>query len=127
MSLYWFQDGIYVIDTIDKYKSAMFKRIAEINGVDVNKFIEGLSGIIPRDNSAQLKFIVPYYLVLPEFLYGLGLAPDIGRARFTFADSLGGRFNIKMDAASTKQSLQFITEYAGMASKPLYRRNAEEY
>lgn len=83
LRLYLFTDGLYVIGAAPQYQSLKGSRITKISGKDIEEVLNKLKPIIPRDNEYSLKNNIPYYLVIPEFLNGLGIIDNVNEVEFT--------------------------------------------
>jgi hypothetical protein len=83
LKLYWFPDGLYVIDADDR--SLVGARLATIEGVPADDVIAAVRPLMTRDNESTIRMRLPGFVVSEEVLAGLGIG-DGGAARFGFAD-----------------------------------------
>ena len=125
-TLYWFKEGIYVINTISEYKQILNCRMVQINSIPVEKVVEALKLGIPHENLAQIKKSAPYYLAMPEFLYGANLIQERNEAVFTFENEQGKLFNVPLSAVSLKTKPQWIVANNDEDDLPLYRKNRDK-
>ncbi len=72
--LWWFDDGLYVIDALDPYRDLIGSRIESIGGHAAADVTAAIQPIIPRDNAATVRLLMPRFVVIPQVLRGLGLA-----------------------------------------------------
>ena len=85
LELYWFSDGLWVIDAADR--ELVGQRLTTVEGVSVEDVIARVRPLVPRDNESTVRMRLPTYVVSEEALAGVGIG-DGGTARFEFA---GGR------------------------------------
>ncbi len=78
---YVFEDGIYIISTLEKYKSLIGSKLIEINGIPVNEVESGLNKIIPSDNNFGRMNFLPMYLSNTGYLKGLGIVQSTDTVR----------------------------------------------
>ena len=55
IEVYWFNEGIYIISAIEKYRELENLRITHVDGLEIHKFIKTLSKIISYENKNFLK------------------------------------------------------------------------
>lgn len=126
LALYWLMDGIYATDTVEKYRPLIYKKLSKVNGEAIGKVIESLTEIIPHENEAQLKLVIPRYIVLPEIMHGLGIVPDTDKSVFTFEDVGGEEFDVEMEAVLKNEEIHAVSEEKEDGDKPLYLRKTDE-
>ena len=83
LKVYWFPDGLYVIDAADR--GLVGARLTSIEDVPVDDVIARLRPLMTRDNASTIRMRLPGFVVGAEVLEGLGIG-DGGAARFGFAD-----------------------------------------
>ena len=71
IKFYWFEDGIYVVRAIKKYKDLLYKKIVAIEGIEIEEVIDKLSSIISFENEHFFKAQSMKYIQVAEILYGL--------------------------------------------------------
>lgn len=59
LKLYWFKEGIFVLQTVEANKDLLGKRITKINQTPINTIIDSLSTLIVNDNISLEKGRVP--------------------------------------------------------------------
>jgi hypothetical protein len=82
LELYWFPDGLYVVDAVDR--SLIGARLAAVEGVPVDDVVARVRPLVPRDNESTVRMRLPTYVVSEEALAGVGIGG--GAARFELAD-----------------------------------------
>lgn len=127
LTLYWFKDGIYVIDTAPEYKKILHCRLTGIDQKSLDEVIKILSRGISHENLAQIKKSVPYYMVLAEFLYGAGIIDNKESAEYGFQSQGGEEFTVELKSISMKNRFPFAAPKTPEDSLPLYRRNRDKF
>ena len=130
MALYWFKDGIYVKNTIDKYKNIQYCKLVKVNGKDIKEVDDSIEKIIPHENNSQVKNILPQYLNIPEILHGLKIVSNEDKVNFTFEDKEKHLYDVQMDSIildenSKKLLKKSLVDKSDDSTKPLYRRNSD--
>lgn len=121
LQFYYFDDGIYLINTIDKYKEALNCKLTKINGMDIKSIKNILLPLITNENEATIKKRLPTYLNVPGVLHGAKIIDNIDSAKFTFENANGKVFNLQIDALETdKNNEEFIVNEEKDDSYPLY-------
>ena len=126
-TLYWFKQGIYVVNTVPEYKEILNCRLVKVNSHSVEKVLEALRLGISHENLAQIKNSAPYYMTMPEYLYGAHIIQERDNAVFTFENELGEPFSISIEAVSLKTKPQWIVSNSDEDDLPLYRKNRGRY
>lgn len=121
---YFFDDGIYIINTTNELKKYINSKIIEISGISIDEIITELSNIISYENNYFLKSQLPKYLSSADVLFGLEILDSISKVDITLSDINGEIFNISVDTC-LKNNLQF-DNYSN-TQLPLYRRNLDKF
>jgi hypothetical protein len=124
--LYDFADGMYVVDATDR--SLVRNRLVAIEGTAIERVLEQVEPLVPRDNTSNLRGLAPHYLLTAEVLDGLGVVDGIGAAELTFEQPDGQRVDIElMPVAASRYISTFPDPLNGHypsilpgASQPLY-------
>ena len=124
--LYDFADGMYVVDATDR--SLIRNRLVAIEGVPIERILELVEPLVPRDNASNLRGLATHYLLTAEVLDGLGVADGIGAAELTFERPDGQRVDIELTpVAASRYTSTFADPLFGhypsilpKASQPLY-------
>ncbi|MDF1574833.1 MAG: hypothetical protein P1P86_06530 [Bacteroidales bacterium] len=69
LELYWFEDGIYVLETDKQYEPALGKKLTAVNGFPLDTVIDSLATLLDNNNQSVLKNSIPRMLTwyqLPE-------------------------------------------------------------
>lgn len=128
--LYCFKDGIYVYNTIEKYKNIQYCKLIEINGKDIKEAEASISKIISHENGSQVKNMLPQYLSLPDVLHGLKIVSNRDKAKFTFEDKEKHLCDVEiegitLDEDSKEVFKKSLVDKIDDNTRPLYRRNSD--
>lgn len=86
IKMYWFTDGLYVIESTSEYQQLLGKRVTCIGNVSIDEVYNQMKTVIPHENSAQIKNKSPQYMRIPEVLAALNIINNPDSALFTFED-----------------------------------------
>lgn len=88
---YWFDDGIYVLETAARYENLLGSRLVAINEHPVEEVIDSLETFIVRDNDSWIKNKIPHFLRFPQLLLFFGFVPaGADSVSMTFINKDGG-------------------------------------
>ncbi|MBU5485831.1 peptidase S41 [Clostridium sp. MSJ-11] len=128
LELYWFDDGIYVINTSDEYKDIKYSKLKKINGKDVDSVVKSIKEVISHENQGKLKSQVPMYITLPVVLQGLNIIENDETALFTFEGLDGKVQEIKLNTLDGDRVFDDILGKGKVGEEvPLYMKNRDEY
>ena len=126
LQLYYFKDGIYVINTLDEHEEIMYSKLKEINGISIDNIIEDVSQIISHDNEFGLKNDLPLHLILSEVLHGLGIIDNPDVAKFVFENQNKESIEVELESISGEEYFDNIFSKE-RKDAPLYMRNNDQY
>jgi hypothetical protein len=127
LMLYWFKDGIYVINTIPGYEKILYGRVTAFNNRPIEEVIEAFSEIIPHENEAQIKSSIPQIMASAEHLHGLNIIPDVDRTMLTVENEQGQRISVEMKSMSIRGPLKGIIDMKDNTAWPLYMKNRSQF
>ena len=81
--LYFFTDGVFVIDATDDYKALIGSRVLRIGSRSIDELLSELPQYVPRDNAMGVKWRGPRTLTGMDFLQALGAADSLESATLT--------------------------------------------
>ncbi len=125
LSLYWFQDGLYVIGAASEYRQALAARVLQIGDKTANEAYQLVSTVISHENDYWVRSRSPSYLILPDLLQALKITSKGPPVRFTFQDAAQNRFSLDVDYVSAPA---WVTAPGADGFVPLaMRNNAQPY
>jgi hypothetical protein len=125
LMLYWFDDGVAVLNTTKEYEEALYGRITAIGGYPLEEVIEAFGLVIPHENDAQVKNKLGSLLTRTDILFGLGLIPDKNKASLTFRDEEGVEQTLEFQAVPMSSRPEWMVDSDNTENVPLYRQNAD--
>jgi len=84
ITLYEFEDGIYVINADKNLKDILYSKVVKMNGMNINYVKEQLIPLIPHENDNFVKNYLSRYMSIPMFMYGLGISDKDKEILITF-------------------------------------------
>ena len=81
---YYFHDGIFVRRIDNRYKEALGGRLTAINETGIKEVLEKLRTVVPYENEQGFASMLPWYLNIPEFLYGLGIISSLDTVTYHY-------------------------------------------
>jgi hypothetical protein len=78
IDLYYFSDGLFIVDGIGAARELAGSRIVRIGSKPVDDVLACLTPLISRDNDMGVKAFVQMYGIMPAFLEACGAAPAMG-------------------------------------------------
>lgn len=125
MQFYYFKEGIYVVNTTNQYREALYSKLIKVNGIDMDKIKQAILPLIIAENDAMIKKSIPKYLMNAEILHGVKIVPDVKKATFTFQNDKGEVFDLSINSVSSDTfDGKFIINKAYDNSYPLYMQKA---
>lgn len=127
LMLYWFKDGISVLNTTPEYKDILHGRITALGGKPIEDIIPVLAELIPHENDAQVRNRLPNILADTEVLYGAGVipSPDVASLTVLTAERRIVTLNLAPVPFSTKPD--WIVDTSDESNAPLYLKNRRLY
>jgi tetratricopeptide (TPR) repeat protein len=88
VNLWFFSDGVYVVEADGEYKSLIGSRLTAINDTPVAEAVEKLMPLVPSEGEPT-RLIMTRFLILPHVLQAVGVAREADRVKL----SVTGRDN----------------------------------
>lgn len=89
LQFYQFSDGLFIVDTDEKYQHLIASKVVAIGKMDVGKALSKVQLVNARDNEMQQLWLGPHYLALPDVLKGLDIVDDAHDIALTIVDTNG--------------------------------------
>jgi hypothetical protein len=83
LSLYWFDDGIYVRTATPDHRDLLGARVEAVGGVPIAESIRRVSDLVSSETLSGPRLFVPLYLAMPDILQALGLSNTRDAATLT--------------------------------------------
>lgn len=80
---YYFNDGVYIINTTKNYENLLFKKVIAIENFSIEEVLKELYNIISFENEYFFKAQSMKYLQIVEILYGLLIVDDMNKIKIT--------------------------------------------
>jgi hypothetical protein len=90
LRLYWFSDGLYVIDA--REEELIGARVIQVGDATVEEAYEQFVPMISNDNDTAYLLWSPMYFVMPELLEGLGFIDAVNEPNFLLEAPDGEQF-----------------------------------
>ena len=115
LKFYYFNDGVYIINTTKDYENLLFKKVIAIEKVSVEEVLKELYNIISFENEYFFKAQSMKYIQIVEVLYGLLIVDDMNKVKITLENGEYEVLPVSIDDLSyTNNNL------------PLYARRSSE-
>jgi tetratricopeptide (TPR) repeat protein len=98
LRVYDFKDGLYVLGGAPDYAKLIGKRLVRIGATPAEEALKRAATTTQRDNSQQVRWLAPRYMMRIEVLNALGVAKSLDAADVVVADAKGKetRMNVKV-------------------------------
>lgn len=97
--LFWFGRELRVIAAAREYQDALGARVVKIGALSVDEAQARILSCFPtaeNENGWYVMSTSPAFIIVPEVLHALGVAPALERAPFTFEDERGKQFTMEI-------------------------------
>jgi len=127
LMLYWFKDGIAILNTTAEYKDLLYGKITALEGKPIEDIVATLTNIIPHENEAQVKNKIPSLLTDTILLQGMKLIPSQDSASLTVLTKSGRRITLDMKPLSFTSKPEWLVDTSDESEAPLYLKNRRLY
>lgn len=130
LRLYFFPDGVFVIDAADPHKQLIGNRVLRIGDRSIEELLADLPPYVPRDNSVGVQWRGPHTLVHLDFLQALGATQSSNRVALTVKKGNAAERRVELDviAAGDPEFVGLHTSTQRGDSTPLYlQRSPQPY
>ncbi|WP_283689207.1 S41 family peptidase [Clostridium perfringens] len=83
LNFYYFNDGVYIINTYKGYENLLFKKVLALGDMKIEEVLEELSNIISFENEYFFKAQSMKYMQIAEVLYGLLIIDTMDKVKIT--------------------------------------------
>jgi hypothetical protein len=123
LMLYWFKDGISILNTTAEYKDILHGKITGLGGKSMEDVIPVLAALIPHENMAQVKSKLPNLLTDAAVLHGAGIIPSPDKASLTILTAAGRTATVDMAPLSFSSKPDWLVDTSDESGAPLYLKN----
>lgn len=117
--LYWFHDGVFVIDGLGPSRDLKGMRVTRIGNRTISDALQLLDPIVSRDNAMHARAQLPWALTLAEFLQVAGVTTQQNRAEWQFETATGERHSLALEPVSGAEYWEWIASRSGRAVEDL--------
>jgi hypothetical protein len=123
LMLYWFKDGISILNTTAEYKDILYGKVTALGGKPIEDVVSAVSALIPHENEAQVKNYLPNLLTDTVLLHGLGLIPSPAAATVTVLTEAGRTVTLEMKPLLFSSKPEWLVNTSDESGVPLYLKN----
>ncbi len=123
LQVYFFSDGLFVVDAHPDYAAHIGKKIVAIDGRGIEDVARAIDPLLPRDSPAHLTSLRPYLFLEPRLLEAIGVVDDPARMSFQFEDADGGAVTVDLEPLDAEAAIQWLVS-SFTASKLLLPEDA---
>ncbi len=123
LMLYWFKDGISILNTTAEYKDILYGKIIALEGKPIEDVVSAVSALIPHENEAQVKNHLPNLLTDTVLLHGLGIIPSPAAAAVTVLTAAGRTVTLEMKPLLFSSKPEWLVNTSDESGAPLYLKN----
>ena len=127
LMLYWFKDGIAILNTTSAYRDFLFGKITAIGGMPIDDVVDALTAIVPHENDAQVKNKIPNLLTDTVILHGMKLIPSQDSASMSVLTTAGRTITLDMKPLSFSSKPEWLVDTSDESEAPLYLKNRRLY
>jgi hypothetical protein len=123
LMLYWFKDGIAILNTTSDYKNILYGKITALGGKSIKDVAAALEVIIPHENEAQVKNKITNLLTDTVILHGMKLIPYQDSASLTVRTISGRTVTLDMKPLPFSSKPEWLVDTSDESDAPLYLTN----
>ena len=127
LMLYWFKDGIAILNTTSEYKNILYGKILALEGKPIEDVVAALRAVIPHENEAQVKNKITNLLTDTVILHAMKLIPSQDMASLTVLTTTGKTLTLDMKPLSFSSKPKWLVDMSDENEAPLYLRNRRLY
>jgi len=120
LGLYWFADGVYVVQTKEEFKDLLGARLTAIDGQALDDVVDSCAVVIPHENESQLRSQAPLFVVMAEILSALGVSPSADSAHFSLALRSGEEGGIELTPLVPSRDTEYVEVLDPATPRPYY-------
>jgi hypothetical protein len=125
IQLYFFSDGLFVVDAEEPHTDLVDQRVLAIGGRSTDGLLDDLKPIVSRDNEQGLRWIGSLYLRSPAALRAIGYANSLETVPFTFSDGQK-QHTIALSPEPPQRRNEKLPPPPGLDQPPRWQARADE-
>ncbi len=91
LRFWWFSDGLYVRSASPEFVNLVGKRVLWVGGSKVEEAVERLRAFAAGDNAFHQRLGIPALMLMPEVMWGAGIADEPERLKIVVEDAQGAQ------------------------------------
>lgn len=111
LRLWFFADGLYVVDALPPYEGLIGSRIDGLAGHGLADVTAAITPLVPRDNDQTVTLLMPRYLLIPEVLHGLGIIGQVGAVELAVTSPDGEAASVSVEPVPMAKYNQWAGAY----------------
>ena len=124
ITLYWFDDGIYVTGAAAQYQNLLAGRVLSVGETPIDDATRILTALVPHENDQWPKKRIPQFeLTTADYLFGMGLIPSTASAQYQVQTPSGNVASADVQSYSAAEFPRVIP--VPTAATPLYRQHLD--
>jgi tetratricopeptide (TPR) repeat protein len=126
LRLYFFPEGVFIIDASDQHKGLIGSRVTRIGSRSIDQLVADLPAYIPRDNRVGIDWRGPHTLVHMDFLQALGAVQRTNAASVEVENAKGTKRIVGLVSvpAADAEWRSLYTSRQTLAETPLHLQRA---
>jgi hypothetical protein len=127
LTLYFFPEGLYVIDAEGSYKHLIGSRIVKFGNKSTDEVVQAIRTVVDRENEMEILWRGPEYIRMPQVLHALGLTDSPDKITLTLENRTGETITEETIPVAIKRRRKLFPSQIGNVSQPpLYLSNVED-
>ncbi|MGE0555559.1 MAG: hypothetical protein AB7R55_19165 [Gemmatimonadales bacterium] len=123
VDLYWFSDGLYVVDGVGEARRLIGSKVLRFGAREVDAVLADLPRYVPRDNPMGVRWIGPVLLTQIDYLQALGATDDPSRATLTLRGRDGFVREVMLEGGELRPRPKLVAPFGDTTRAPLYLRH----
>jgi hypothetical protein len=127
LHLYWFPDGMYVIDASDDYAELVGQRVERLGALTATRALADVASFVPKDNTMGVRWMGPFALRFFGVLDALGAGATDHVGIWTRDGNQTRARDVRFDAVRDLRGIPKLvpSKRAGAPPPPLYLRDVD--
>jgi len=128
LTLYFFLEGLYVIDAENNYKHLTGSRVLRFGRAKTDEVVQAIRTVVDRENEMEVLWRGPEYMTMPQVLQALGMIDSPDKVSLTLENRAGQTMTAEITpTAVTRRRKLFPSKLEDAPAPPLYLSNVEDF